>query len=415
MELTSERKAEILKEERDNLAEEQYRRQIRAELQGHSSATANWARTGIIGGVTAAVLAAMAVMLISSKRIPSSHGLAVAASDIGPTSRSNPARDLAQKTRIPGSSREPAAPLSPQKLTTAEIAQRDSPSVFVVERYNRDGQLEATGSGYVFDHNGSIVTNYHVVRGAFRLAIHNATFRQLEISYLLGYDPQRDVAILKADTEQLPALKTVLTPVQVGDHVVAIGAPLQLENTVSEGIVSALRGPIIQTTAAISHGSSGGPLLNEFGEVIGLTTAAMSSGEMLNLAMPSSFIIDLSHREESLSFETMRQQTSQVTRFPAGISVQARSRQPFSFTVGQAGATLEGSFQITGGIGNDVIVALITEVDSQARVLQSSRYRDSGSIRRTLAPGKYALLFDNSFSAFSGKSVSLDMSLCGYR
>ncbi len=413
MELTSERKAEILKEEAANIAEEQYRQQIRTGMRSRKIAVAP---SVIWGGAVAVALVAFALVGWIASHNQSSQGT----SEINTPSESNKVPHFASRRRVdsiaPLKPVIPPAPASPQKLTTAEISQRDSPSVFVVENYNQDGQIESTGSGYVFGQDGSIATNYHVVRGAFRLAIHNGNNRQLEIAHVLGYDPQRDVAILKADTDQLPALKTVVTPVQVGDRVVAIGAPLRLENSVSEGIVSALRSPMIQTTAAISHGSSGGPLLNEFGEVIGLTTAIMEGGEMLNLAVPSSFIIELSHREHSISLETMREQTFKRTRFPGSVSIQARGQQLIPFTVdGQARTTLEGSFTISGGSGNDAVISLVQEINSQPRVLQSSRYQGSGLIKRALTPGKYALFFDNRFSAFSKKSVALDLSLSSYR
>jgi trypsin-like peptidase/emp24/gp25L/p24 family/GOLD len=250
------------------------------------------------------------------------------------------------------------------------------------------------------------------VRGAFRLAVRNATHPEIQIDHLLGYDINRDVALLKtADSKGLQSLKTVNSTVQIGDRVVAIGAPLQLENSISEGIVSAFRGPIIQTTAAISHGSSGGPLFNEYGGVIGLTTAMVQGGELLNLAIPSSFILELARSERIVSLEQMREETHNVSRFQQNLSVQPRARQMLPFTVGQGGATLQGSFRIQGGFGNDLDVSLIAQNDQQPQILTSARCRGGGSIKKTLGLGKYALAFDNSFSPISAKSVFVDIEL----
>ena len=108
---------------------------------------------------------------------------------------------------------------------------------------------------------------------------------------VLAVDENDDLAVLKVDGKNLPRLMLSQSQVAVGEHVIAIGSPLGLQNTVSDGIVSGTpeipKGrPLIQTTAPISPGNSGGPLLNGEGEVVGVVEAYVPHGQNLNLAIP---------------------------------------------------------------------------------------------------------------------------------
>jgi len=143
----------------------------------------------------------------------------------------------------------------------------------------------AMGSGFVTDASGVIVTNEHVVRGADEVEIHFQDGRTLKSKEIFR-DAKTDLAIIRVETkEPLPALKLGnSTEMEVGDRVIAVGAPLGLTGTVTQGIVSAKGRDInmnmyedfIQTDAAINPGNSGGPLLNLKGEVIGINSAIKS-------------------------------------------------------------------------------------------------------------------------------------------
>jgi len=201
--------------------------------------------------------------------------------------------------------------------------------------------------------------------------------------------------------------------------VVAIGAPLGLESTVSEGIISALRDMgethIIQTTTSISPGSSGGPLLNEYGKVIGLTTAQMRDGQNLNFVMSARHITDLMERKNLITLSQMLTETQTTTPVAANtFMVPARNGWKIPLNVSmQQGAVLEGSYQVRGGGGNDVDVVLTTN-DNRV-VLNSGRVSGSGEIKILLPRGSYFLYFNNQFSTFTSKSVSPDLKLVYYR
>ena len=155
-------------------------------------------------------------------------------------------------------------------------------------RGNTGSQTEvSSGSGVIFTDNGYIVTNNHVIDNADRLeVIHNKKTYPAE---LIGTDPSTDLAVLKIDEKQLPAVKTGSSKdLNVGEWVIAVGNPFNLTSTVTAGIVSAkgrniniLQGkfPIesfIQTDAAINPGNSGGALINKSGELVGINTAILS-------------------------------------------------------------------------------------------------------------------------------------------
>jgi putative serine protease PepD len=172
--------------------------------------------------------------------------------------------------------------------TVANIAAKALPSVVTIKVKGADGA--GTGSGFVLDRDGHIVTNNHVIAGAadggtITVELSNGSEIQASIQ---GRDASYDLAVLKTGRSDLaPLTMGSSKDVVVGDEVIAMGAPLGLESTVTAGIVSALNRPVspggdgdaqsfinaIQTDAAINPGNSGGPLLNMQGQVIGVNSA----------------------------------------------------------------------------------------------------------------------------------------------
>ncbi len=155
-----------------------------------------------------------------------------------------------------------------------------------------------TGSGFIFQDDGLIMTNAHVIEGSNIVTVALRDGRMFD-GEVLGIDTMTDVAVVKIDAKNLPTVilgnsKDLIT----GDWAIAIGNPLGLDNTVTAGIVSALgrsssevgipdkRVRFIQTDAAINPGNSGGPLLNSKGEVIGVNTAIRADAQGLGFAIP---------------------------------------------------------------------------------------------------------------------------------
>ncbi len=420
MELSDEQKKRILEEEHHRLAEEQYRAQVRQDLRGKvdgptPTASLTPQKSNITKPlllVAAAVVVLLCVWIFASGRFSHAVQSSTPVSATGTTPESTPA-----STAIKPS---PTTPPPPQKLTTAQIADRATPSVVLIENLNEDGEKAGQGSGYVFSGDGTIITNYHVIRGAKSLSVKVPGREPYRVDSILGYEIDHDVAALQVSGASLPALSTeTVEEPRVGDRVVAIGAPLGLESTVSEGIVSAIREAgtmhIIQTTASISPGSSGGPLLNEFGRVIGLTTSTVLNGQSINFVVSARHVSELLSRKQPLSLEEMLTQTQVTDQLPSStIPVPARNVVQLPFNViGQQGAMLEGTYTITGGAGRDVGVMLVGA--GGVMILNSGRVSGAGQIKRRLPRGSYAILFDNRFSNFSAKSVSPDLKLSYYR
>ncbi|HVI17311.1 MAG TPA: trypsin-like peptidase domain-containing protein, partial [Gaiellales bacterium] len=202
----------------------------------------------------------------------------------------------------------PVSASSPTGLSVNQIYRKDAPGVVVVTATStstaqnpadpfaapQQQQQQALGSGFVIDKSGHILTNAHVVLNASKVQVAFGSDTEAAKTYnatVLGIDKSTDVAVLKVD-----APSDALTPLQlgnsstaqVGDPVVAIGNPLGETRTVTTGIVSALNRDIgslqgdvqirgaIQTDAAINHGNSGGPLINDQGQVIGITSQILS-------------------------------------------------------------------------------------------------------------------------------------------
>ena len=155
--------------------------------------------------------------------------------------------------------------------------------------FGRQVQTASSGSGFIISKDGYIVTNYHVVGGGTSVEVtlnNGKTFP----AQIIGGDPDYDIAVIKVDpgeTELQPVVLGASSSLQVGDEVVAIGNPLgELTFSMSEGIVSCLNREItvdntpfnmIQVTAAVNSGNSGGPLFNIYGEVVGIVSAKYSS------------------------------------------------------------------------------------------------------------------------------------------
>ncbi|SMC79850.1 serine protease Do [Desulfocicer vacuolatum DSM 3385] len=160
---------------------------------------------------------------------------------------------------------------------------------------SRDYKENSLGSGFIIDRKGYIVTNYHVIDGADEILVKMYNDKEYEAT-VVGGDPKTDLALIKIDAKGLVPLKLGSSDdLKVGTWVVAIGSPFGLEQTVTAGIVSAKgrilgSGPyddFIQTDASINPGNSGGPLLNLEGEVVGINTAIIKSGQGIGFAIPS--------------------------------------------------------------------------------------------------------------------------------
>lgn len=195
---------------------------------------------------------------------------------------------------------------------------RSTAAVLTIIGYDNAGNREAQGSGFILTGEGLGATNYHVLEGAQRAIAECCNGRKFEIKSIEGADPDKDIVVFQLQEQGvsespsgLPsvALDTTGT-ISVGEKVIAIGSPQGLENTVSDGIISAIRSDnsvrYLQITAPISPGSSGGPVLNGDGRVIGIATMQMREGQNLNFAVSTEYLRPLLSQHLQTSLDELR-------------------------------------------------------------------------------------------------------------
>jgi len=198
------------------------------------------------------------------------------------------------------------------------LIKRIEPSVVSVFTYDKKGNILRLGSGFFINQNGDIITNYHVLQGASSAEVKTSDDKTYPITYIVAEDEQNDIIRLSVDIPSKyvqPLFLSEAIP-EVGERILVYGSPLGLEKTVSDGIVSAIRevpgyGKLIQITAPISPGSSGSPVLDMKGEVIGIATFQMVEGQNLNFAIPSERIANLNlvgEKKASITEELFEQE-----------------------------------------------------------------------------------------------------------
>ena len=187
---------------------------------------------------------------------------------------------------------------SGESLTYTQIYDKNLPSMVSIQA--EDAKSYSTGTGVVLTADGYLITNAHVVAGADKVQVACADNRVLDAA-LVGFDAREDLAVLKVEADDLtPAEFGDSFALRCGDPVAAIGDPLGYRSTITDGIVSALDRDVevdgtsmvlIQTSAAINMGNSGGALINQYGQVVGITTVKIvtddGSAEALGFAIPS--------------------------------------------------------------------------------------------------------------------------------
>ncbi|MDP4180550.1 MAG: DUF5050 domain-containing protein [Bacillota bacterium] len=201
-------------------------------------------------------------------------------------------------TYIPGSTSPTPMPITvtaiprPENTMTPKDIAKNTDAILLIKTFDEDDQPIASGTGFNIEPSGIVVTNYHVIKDASIIKCSVNASTTYDVDYVLNYNVVKDIAILKLkNTSNLPVVRLGDSDkVELAEDVVAIGNPLELQNSVSTGIVSGLRDMFgvryIQTSAAISPGNSGGPLFNEYGEVIGITAMTISDSQNLNFAVP---------------------------------------------------------------------------------------------------------------------------------
>ena len=222
----------------------------------------------------------------------------------------------------------PAKTTTPRRgLTEKDIVQQSTDAIVRIEAGDgKTKESEKLGTGFILAKEGLVATNLHVVAGSadIKIKLHDGT--PYQVVEIVSLDPGRDLAILRIKpTKPLPTLRLGDSDAMTaGDKIVAIGNPLGVfDYSVSSGLVSSVRAvcdasearcppgglKLLQISAPISQGSSGGPLFNQFGEVVGVTTLIVAAGQSINFAVPGNYLKPLVARPGAISLAEFAKET----------------------------------------------------------------------------------------------------------
>lgn len=214
-------------------------------------------------------------------------------------------------------------PVPARALDAQKVFAKAKGSVVVVVSLNGFKKPEKVGSGFVVGDGSQVVTNFHVIEGASEVVIKTPDDQMSKVQ-VVDTDSIQDLALLQLDGRG-PALELAEEQPLVGQEVAAIGSPKGfLEQTLSTGIVSAVRilngREVVQMTAPVSQGSSGGPVLDAKGKVVGVATFAVKDGQNLNFAIPSTTVLRFLGRPvtQRKSYKPAPDQFLEIQKAPDG-------------------------------------------------------------------------------------------------
>lgn len=205
--------------------------------------------------------------------------------------------------------------VSGASLTPTQVFEKCGPSVVLIVGLAGDKGSTVLGTGFLVTSSGVFVTNYHVIQGIFPAQVKLANGDVFDSLSIIETDERKDIAVLKVKGFNLPSVTLGDSDaVKPGDKVTVIGNPKGLEGSVTDGLVSAVRDikdivpewegyKFMQISAAISPGSSGSPVFDEHGRVIGIASATLKDGQNLNLAIPINYARGMVSEKEKMSLE----------------------------------------------------------------------------------------------------------------
>jgi trypsin-like peptidase len=216
------------------------------------------------------------------------------------------------------------------QLSATEVFERSNAAVARIDVGSEKGRFLGYGSGFIVRANGVILTSFHLIERAHSARVRLANGQIYDQVSIIAGEKRSDLAVLKINASNLPFLPLGNSDsVQVGEKIIAIGNPEGLENTISDGIVSGRRGAsvlpslelsedlrLLQITAPISSGSSGGPLLDLQGNVIGVTFAFFKDGQNLSFAVPINYAQPLLDKEPA---KTLARAAFRISDKPAPV------------------------------------------------------------------------------------------------
>lgn len=206
-------------------------------------------------------------------------------------------------------------------LDAAALYKKTLPSIVRIETLEADG-VRSQGTAFLAIKDGLAVTCWHVVRNAESAKIKFSDGEEYEVSGLVDKDEKRDVALVRVKVADRPLLSFAKGDPEVGSKAFAIGSPEGLDFSISDGVISQIRNGdgvrYYQFSCPVSHGSSGGPLLNDKGEVLGLVSMGMKEGQNLNFAAPITYVKGLDSTLATTPWDKVKKEKKQPGKGDAG-------------------------------------------------------------------------------------------------
>ena len=188
----------------------------------------------------------------------------------------------------------------PVQAGLTELVQKVQPAVVMLTTFDIDGEISGIGSGFFVEESGELITNFHVLKDAYAAEAKTLAGEKYRIGAVIASDEAADLIKVKisAGNRRFPVVRLSEHFPVIAEKIVVVGSPLGLDQTVSEGIVSAIRkmpsiGNFFQMSAPISPGSSGSPVMNMSGDVIGVATFQAATGQNLNFAVSSRSVLEI--------------------------------------------------------------------------------------------------------------------------
>ena len=229
----------------------------------------------------------------------------------------------------------PDKTLSPEThlVRLTGIVQR---AVVKITTYDAEKKPMGIGSGFFVDKGGVLITNYHVLNGAYAADVKTYDGREYQIQRVLAYNKTADLIKVKVKIPEKSVHRVEVTPdvPEIAERILVVGSPLGLDQTVSEGIVSAVRefpnvGKIFQMSAPASRGSSGSPVINMDGKVIGVVSFILEPGQNLNFAVAGQSVLDL---KDEKTVMTLPEWTYSVSTQKPGLAAEL-CKKGFEFSI----------------------------------------------------------------------------------
>jgi S1-C subfamily serine protease len=286
----------------------------------------------------------------------------------------------------------------------SEISREQSKAVVIIEALDERGSLMGQGSGFIATPQGAVVTNLHVVQGAASLRVKLPGGDVYKTSDLVDVDDAKDIAIVKIKGFKLPVVTLGDSDkAETGEAVVAISSPEGLVNSISTGVISGVRRfdthRVFQISAPISQGSSGGALFNSSGEVIGIITYLLKSGQNINFAVPINYARGMISDQPSKTLADLRPLNKSKAGAEPGASL-AESVESGEGLGGQLSGAMRGKlgrtrmepmfarpdealklfFRLVEGI-NLINAAEVAQLTSTAAVVKSKETDDAEEFR----------------------------------